>query len=190
MGPRPAMEASSFRKEESATTNTTLKHKATKAEALAGVQALIAGTQKRTPTGSLTFGNATYTVIDLLALLQSVAAAMIALNAAQANARDAMLALRDVMAKAAPVIRNYRRYLRALYGNAVAILADYGLEPEKAPAPLTSEAQAAKVQKALETRKLRGTQGPKQKARIKASDAASGQPAAAPATPGPSTTKG
>jgi hypothetical protein len=168
--------------------NTTVKQSPTKAEALAGIQALIAGTQKRTPTGSLTFGNATYTVTDLLALLQSVAVAMTALNAAQAGARDAMLALREVMTKAGPVIRAYRRYLRALYGNAVATLADYGLEPEKAPAPLTSEQQAARVQKALETRKLRGTKGRKQKTRIKASDSTSGQPVAAP-PPSPSPMK-
>ncbi|HEX8796534.1 MAG TPA: hypothetical protein VF765_36540 [Polyangiaceae bacterium] len=168
-----------------------MKQSPTKAAALAGVQALIAGTQKRTPTGSLTFGNATYAVVDLLALLQSVVVAMTALNAAQAGARDAMSALREVMTKAGPVIRGYRRYLRALYGNATANLADYGMEPEKSPTPLTSEEQAAKVQKALETRKLRGTKGRKQKARIKASDTAAEPSVAAAAPPSPpSTTKG
>jgi hypothetical protein len=114
---------------------------------------------------------------------------MTALNVAQAGARDAMLALREVMTKVGPVLKGYRRYLRATYGTAVATLADYGLEPEKAPAPLTSEEQAAKVQKALETRKLRGTQGPKQKARIKASDASAEQSVAAVASPSPSPTK-
>ena len=45
--------------------------KPTKAAALALVQAIIAGTQKHTPSGSLTFGGATYTVSSLLQLFES-----------------------------------------------------------------------------------------------------------------------
>ena len=150
---------------------------------MASVQALIAGTEKHTPTGSLSFGNATYAITDLVALLQSVVAALIALNAAQSGAKDALTALRAAMAKVGPVIRDYRRYLRATYGNATQTLADYGLEPEKARRPMTTEERAAALQKSKATRTLRGTKGSKQKAGIKATAAQAEQMAAEAAAP-------
>ncbi len=150
---------------------------------MASVQALIAGTEKHTPTGSLSFGNATYAITDLVALLQSVVAVMIALDAAQAGTKDALTALRAVMAKVGPVIRAYRRYLRATYGDATQVLADYGLEPEKARRPLSTEERAAALQKSEATRKLRGTKGRKQKAGIKATAAQAEQMAAEAAAP-------
>jgi len=159
--------------------------KPTKAKALAGVQALIAGTQKHTPTGSVSFGNATYAVADLVALLNSVAAALTALNVAQAGAKDALTALRAVMAKVGPVIQGYRRYLRSLYGSATQTLADYGLEPEKPRRPLTTEERAAALQKSEATRKLRGTKGSKQKAAIKATAQQAEQMAAGSVAPAP-----
>jgi hypothetical protein len=152
---------------------------------LANVQALIAGTQKHTPTGSVSFGNATYTVADLIALLSSVVAAMTALNVAQAGAKDALTALRAVMAKVGPVIQGYRRYLRTTYGSATQTLADYGLEPEKARRPLTTEERAAALQKSLATREMRGTKGRKQKAKVKATAAQAEQMAAANSVPAP-----
>jgi hypothetical protein len=159
--------------------------KPTKAAALARVQALIAGTQKHTPNGSLTFGNATYTTDTLVQLFQGLIAAMEALDAAQASAKDAMSALRDAHANVSPVLRAYRRYLIATHGNAAQTLADYGLEPPKARTPLTSAAQATAVLKLLATRKARGTTGKKQKAAIKGTvETTTGHvPAAPTATP-------
>jgi hypothetical protein len=159
--------------------------KPSKAQALAHVQALIAGTQKHTPNGSLTFGGTTYPVASLVQLLQGLVAAMASLNAVQASAKDAMSALRDVQAKVGPVLRAYRRYLIATYGNATQTLADYGLEPPKARTPLTSAAQATAVLKLRATRKARGTTSKKQKAAIKGTvETTTGHaPAAPPATP-------
>jgi len=152
---------------------------------LALVQAVIAGTQKHTPNGSLTFGNATYTVASLVQTLQGLAAAMTALNVAQAGAKDAMTALVGVKATVGPTLRDYRRYLIATYGNATQTLADYGLEPPKARAPLTSQQKAAAADKLLATRKARGTTSKKQKATIKGvvETVASPVPAAVTATP-------
>jgi hypothetical protein len=159
------------------------KVKPSKAQALAHVQALIAGTQKHTPNGSLTFGSTTYPVASLVQLLQELVAAMASLNAVQASAKDAMSALRDT--KVGPVLRAYRRYLIATYGNATQTLADYGLESPKARTPLTSAAQATAVLKLRATRKARGTTSKKQKAAIKGTvETTTGPaPAAPPATP-------
>jgi hypothetical protein len=143
----------------------------TKAQALARLQALVAGTQKHYPTSTLTFGNTTTTSTALIALFQSVISAMQTLDAAQASAKDAMAALRTTETTVEPVMRAYQSYLLATYGTATQTLADFGLEPRKAPKPLTSEQKAAKAAKALATRALRGTKGPVQKAAIKAATA-------------------
>ncbi len=146
--------------------STTNPVKVSKASALASVRALIAGTQKHTPTGSLSFGNATYTADSLVQMLQSLADAMTLHDTAQAKAKDVLLSLHDVTAKVRPVLRAYRAYLVATYGDATQTLADYGLTPPKAKAPRTSEQKAESAAKARATRKARGTTSKKQKALI------------------------
>jgi hypothetical protein len=141
--------------------------KPNKASALTGIRALIAGTQKHTPTGSLTFGGATYTSATLVQLLQSLVDAMTAHDEAEASAKDLLAALRDVDAKVHPVLGAYKKYLVATYGNATQTLADYGLKPAKAPAPRTVEQKAASAAQLRATRKARGTTSKKQKASIK-----------------------
>jgi hypothetical protein len=141
--------------------------KPNKASALAGVRALIAGTQKHTPTGSLTFGGASYTIGTLVQLFQSLVDAMTAHDEAEATAKDLLAALRDVAAKVHPVLGAYKKYLVATYGSATQSLADYGLKPPKAPAPRTVEQKAASAAQLRATRKARGTTSKKQKASIK-----------------------
>ena len=148
----------------------------TKADALALVQALVAGTKKHFPTGSLTFGNTTTTSAALITLLQSLIDAMQALEVAQKGASDAMAARRKVQGDVGPVIRAYTKFLRATFGTSAQQLADFGLVPEKARRPLTSEEQATKAEKSRGTRKLRGTKGPRQKAGLKASVETVSQP--------------
>jgi hypothetical protein len=154
--------------------------KPNKATALEGVRALIAGTQKRTPNGSLTFGNATYTAASLVQMFQHLADAMTAHDVAQAKTRDVLAALHDVTATVGPVLRAYRRFLVATYGNATETLADYGIKPPKARAPRTSEQKAAAAAKLRATREARGTMSKKQKASIHGAVAS---PRAIPATP-------
>jgi hypothetical protein len=141
--------------------------KPNKASALAAVRDLIAGTQKHTPTGSLTFGGATYTSASLVQLFQSLVDAMTAHDEAEATAKDLLAALRDVAAKVRPVLGAYRKYLAATYGNATQTLSDYGLKPHKAPAPRTVEQKAASAAQLRATRKARGTSSKKKKASIK-----------------------
>lgn len=165
--------------------------KPNKASALASLRALIAGTQKHTSNGQMTFGNATYTAASLVQTLQSLLDAMASYDAAVAQAKDNLAALRGLAAKVNPVVRAYRRYLVATYGNAVETLADYGLKPPKARATSTSEQKATTAAKALATRQARGTTSKKQKASIKGTTVTrtvtSAVPAAnaatAPATP-------
>ena len=138
-----------------------------KAAALAAVQALIAGTLKHFPSGSFTLGNTSYTTASLVTLLQSVANALTSLNGAQLAAKHALTTLQGILAQADPVIQIYVRFLQATFDNTVPILADFGLEPPKEPAPKTSEEKAAAAAKAVATREARGTTSKKQKLTVK-----------------------
>lgn len=168
---------------------TSSKVKPNKAAALASLSSIIAGTQKHTPNGSLTFGNVTYAATTLVQTLQGLLDAMAAHDAAVAKAKDLLLALRDSDAKVGPVYRAYKRYLVATYGDAVQTLADYGLQPLKAKAPLSVEQKAAALAQLRATRKARGTTSKKQKAAIKGTVT---EPATTvenpPAAPAPATT--
>jgi hypothetical protein len=164
--------------------------KPSKAQALAQVQALIAGTEKNTPNGTFTLASTTYTAASLIQLLQGLENALTALDAAQATAKDAKSAFDAEQAKVGPVLRAYRKQLYTTYGNA-AQLADYGLTPHKARTPPTAEQRAAAVQKLRATRKARGTTSKKQKAAIHGTvetPTTTGQPPAA-ATPAPTPPK-
>jgi hypothetical protein len=141
--------------------------KASKAAALALVQALIAGTQKHFPNGSLTFGNATYSAASLVQLLESLVAVMTALSVAQLTAKDALAAKQGVEAKVGPIVSAYERFIRATFTGATQTLADFGLEPPKARKPQTSEQKAAAAAKAMATREARGTTSKKKKLAIK-----------------------
>ncbi|MGH7437966.1 MAG: hypothetical protein ACRENE_19980 [Polyangiaceae bacterium] len=163
--------------------------KPSKAAALASLRSVIAGTQKHTPNGSLTFGNVTYAAPALVQTLQGLLDAMAAHDAAVTQARDLLLAQRDTNAKVGPVYRAYRRFLVVTYGDATQTLADYGLQPLKARAPQTVEQKAAAAAQLRATRAARGTTSKKQKAAIKgvvtkpATTVANPPPAPAPVAP-------
>ena len=139
----------------------------TKAASLTQVQALIAGTTKVYPSGSLTFGNATHPVVSLIQALQSLEQAMIALNTAQSASKDAASALRSLEVSVGPLLRDYKRFLLATFGMSAQQLAEFGLQPPKARTPLSTDKRAAATAKARATRTARGTKGKKQKLAIK-----------------------
>ena len=145
--------------------NTT--NKAPQAAALAGVQALIAGTQKHVPNGQFTLGNTAYTTASLVQVLQPLVDAYSAVSAARLNATDAVAALRTTEAKVEPVIRDYVTFLRATFSNAKAQLGDFGLQAPKARTPLPPEERLAATAKARATRVARGTVGKKKKLTVK-----------------------
>lgn len=78
--------------------------KPSKAKALAGVQALIAGTQKHLPNASLTVGNTTYAAASLIQVLQSLVDAITKQNEVKVAAKDALTALHDVKTRVNPVV--------------------------------------------------------------------------------------
>jgi len=145
-----------------------MSSRVTKATALARVQALIAGTQKHLPSATMTLGNASVSSASLIKLLQSLVDAMKAVDVAQASAKDTLQALASTHLTVDPTIRAFEQFVRAAFGSVAQTLEDFGLVPPKARRPLTSEQKAARAQKALATRKLRGTKGSRQKALIKA----------------------
>src|SRR5690348_8578025 len=119
--------------------STTSNRKTTKAAALAQVQALIAGTTKYSPNGSFTLGGTTYTAASLIQILQGLVNAMTALNAAEAGAKDALAAEKTAQTQVGPFLLAYKRLVLLTYANATQTLADFGLTPPKARAPMTTE---------------------------------------------------
>jgi len=137
-----------------------------KAAIVARLQSMISGLQKHSPNGQFTLGGTAYTTASLVQLFQSVIDAMAAVTAAQASATDAVTAMEGVVAKVGPVFLSLKRNLLNTVGTATSTLADYGLEPPKARAPMTSAEKAAAAAKAKATREARGTTSVKQKLKV------------------------
>jgi hypothetical protein len=174
-----------------------------KASTLAQLQALITGLQKQFPNGQFTLGNTAFTTATLVQALQSLIDAINAVNTAQANAKVAVTALGVTVAKVGPVVLALKNNLLSMFGNATNILALFGLEPRKAPAPRKGTEIAAAAAKAEATRKARGTASKKQKLAITGNvtgvqvipitaptEAAPSQPATATPTAAPQGTAG
>jgi hypothetical protein len=141
--------------------STTSSH--SKATVAAQLQALITGLQKQFPNGKFTLGNNGYTTKTLVSELQSLIDAIDAVNMAQAKATIAVAALRETGATVGPIVLALRSNLLAMFGDAVDILALFGLAPRKRPAPRTGEENAAAAAKAKATRNARGTTSKKQR---------------------------
>jgi hypothetical protein len=143
------------------------QHETEQGHGLGAVQALVAGTQKHFPNGSFTIGGTAYTATALIQALQSLEQAIVAVNAAQSNAKDAVLTLHGVEATVAPLMRDFKRFVLSTFGTATQELADFGLQPPKARKPLDSEKRAAATAKLRATRAARGTTSKKQKLTVK-----------------------
>ena len=139
----------------------------TRADALAHVQAIIAGTTKHLPNGSFTLGNTTYTSTSLVQVFQRLVSAMLARNAAETGAKDALTAEQAARAQVDPILRAYEHLVLVTFAGASQTLADFGLAPPKARTPLTAEQLAARAAKAKATRIARGTTSKKKKLGVK-----------------------
>jgi hypothetical protein len=139
----------------------------TKAAALAHVQALIAGTTKHFPNGQFTIGSTTYTAASLIQVFQGLVNAMLARDAAQTGAKDALAAEHAAQKQVGPVLLAYKRLVLVTFANATQTLADFGLTPLKARTPLTTQQRAARAAKAKATRIARGTTSRKKKLAVK-----------------------
>ncbi len=142
--------------------------KSNKVVTLVRLQSLISGLQKRFPNGQFTLGKTAFTTATLVQLFESLITAIDDVNTAQASAKDAVAAMREVEAKVDPVIRDLKRFILATFGDtATQELADFGMEPPKAPAPRTIEEKAAAAAKLRATRQARGTASKKKKLAVK-----------------------
>ena len=159
--------------------------KVTKVMLAQRVRDLVAGTQKHSPNGQLTLGGEMFTAQALIQVLQSLGDALSGVDTAKASWKGALKNLADVRAKVGPTIKAYRSWVIATYGNAPAILADFGITPPKAPAPLTADRLAIAVARRKATRAARHTLGPKQKKDIKGTVPATAPPNGAPQAPAP-----
>lgn len=140
----------------------TTKRSASDEAALA--EQLAAGTQKHLSTlTQVIIGSGTFTPAQVETQLQAYATLRNDVDAAKATVKAK---LTDEAAQA-PALRAfyiaYIAYIRAAFGNSPDILADFGLQPKKARAPLTVAQKAAAAAKAKATREARGTKGPKAK---------------------------
>ena len=131
------------------------------------VRDLIAGTMKHSPTGPLSLGGRAFTAQSLIQFLQDMENAISQVDTAKASWKGALKNLADAQAKVGPTLGAYRSWVQATYGNAPATLADFGLAPPKARAPLTTEQQAAAVAKRKATKAARHTMGTVQKKAVK-----------------------
>ncbi len=141
--------------------------KSTKAATVARLQAMILGLQKRFPNGQFTLENQAFTTGTLVPLFQKLIDAIHQVNAAQASGKVAVATMESTHAEVDQVFLALKRALLNMFGPDAETLADFGLEPRKAPAPKTSEEKAAAAAKMRATREARGTKGKKQKLAIK-----------------------
>jgi len=130
-------------------------------------QQLIAGTAKHLTNGTqVTLEGSSLTSAQITSKLQQLVTLRSDVNAAKASTK-AKLA---VEAADGPALRTFVgafvTYLKAAYGSAPDVLADFGVHP-KARTPLTVEAKAAAAAKSRATRAARHTMGTTQKKAIK-----------------------
>ena len=125
---------------------------------------LAAGTQKHLSTlTQVIIGSGTFTPAQVETQLNAYATLRNDVVTAKATVKAKLV---DEAAQA-PALRAFFTafiaFVQAAFGNSPDILADFGLQPKKARAPLTAVQKAARAAKAKATREARGTKGPKAK---------------------------
>ena len=159
----------------------------------AQVKQLISGTNKHYPNGSaqLLVGGATFTVTSLTQLMQDFVNTREAVESSKAATKAKIQTEATQSPSQLAVISAFVKVVRGTFGNSADALADFGLAPPKARAPMTAEAKAVAAAKRAATRKARGTMGKNQKKPIKGdvkatlvvTPANGSAPVAAPASP-------
>jgi hypothetical protein len=142
---------------------------------------LLAGLQKHfANTATLSFGGNSHTPAEIQTALSNRTAATAATAAATTAFHNAVAAEQETRSTTQKLVADFRAFALATFGDDLEALSDFGLKPRK-KAVRTPETQVTAAQKALATRKARGTKGKRQKAAIKGT-------VEVPATPPSSTT--
>jgi len=142
--------------------------KNTKSTQIALAKQLIAGTsQHLANTSQLGFASATFTPAQVIASLQTLIDLRQGVDTAKATAKAR---LAEEKAKA-PALRSFmaalESFVKVTFGNSPDVLADFGLHPRKARAPLKGTAKAAAAAKSKATRSARNTMGSQQRKAVK-----------------------
>lgn len=140
--------------------------KPTKAEEMQQLQALVTGIPKYFPNFAFLVASQTLTTAEVMTMLNIVLTSVTAVHTARSAVTTAVIADDKVQAQYADVLKEVRQIIGVAYSNAPAILAELGMTPRKARAPLSVQAKAAADAKSKATRAARGTKGKKQKAAI------------------------
>jgi hypothetical protein len=140
-----------------------------KAAAATRAEDLGAGTTKHytNPAQVLAFDGGSYAVSAVTTKLQRVVTLRANTESAQAAAHEAVAAEENELPALQAFVTSYTAFVRVTFGNSPTVLADFGLEPKKAPTPPTVETTAAAIAKRKATRAARGTTGPKKKLAVK-----------------------
>ena len=131
-------------------------------------QSLGAGVTKHLENvGSMTLAGSSYTPVQVTTKLAEVVSLHGDVDAAKATTKAKLAAEKAAM----PALRTFMSalvtYIKAGYGSQPDVLADFGMQSPKPPAPLTIEAKAAASAKRKATRAARNTMGSKQKKGVK-----------------------
>jgi hypothetical protein len=123
---------------------------------------LIAGLQKHfANVTSLKFASGDHTPDEITKALQ----ALVDLHKAVEAVKPVLKAKLAAVKSQAPALRTqmhaFESFVMSTFSESADVLADFGLEPKKAPTPLTTEQQAVANAKREATRTARGTTGKK-----------------------------
>jgi hypothetical protein len=138
-----------------------------KATVVTLAQQLIAGTAKHLASATtVMLAGGSYTPAQITTKLQQVVSLRTDVDTAKATTKAKLAAEKANMPALHTLMGALVTYVKASYGNAPDVLADFGIHP-KTRAPLTVEAKAAAAAKREATRTARGTKGSVQKKGIK-----------------------
>ena len=131
-------------------------------------ESLIAGIQKRLAgVTQVPLAGGVFTPAQMVDELQKLVTMRADVETARAETRARV----EVERAGAPALRAFMstvvQFVRAAFGSQADVLADFGLPPKKARAPLTVEQKAAATAKREATREARGTKSAKAKKGIK-----------------------
>jgi hypothetical protein len=145
---------------------------------------LIAGTRKHfANVATLAFGSGAFTPAQIEGALQTFVDARQAVDAAKAVAKARVA---DENTKTAPLrglMIAYAAFVKVTFANSPDVLADFGLQPNKATTPLTIEQKATAAARREATRAARHTMGKQQKKNVKGTITTIAAPAPSPAAP-------
>lgn len=132
------------------------------------IQAMLAGIAKYfANSASFQVNNETLQKAAILAAFQAYLAAVPVVAANKAQYASSVQARSTALASSNAMLKALTAYVRTMFGNEPAILADFGLKPITRKAP-TPKVAAQAVEQRAQTRVLRHTMGSQQRLAVKA----------------------